>query len=182
MVTSTYNKYNTAVEWFANGGFRASTLGDIFLFYLTNTVPTSTFKTSTDLTLISSGNGYQNSTGGTSSCALTASTLGSTATVPTPVIVLGSTITITASSATSTAGIGPFRYVSLAQSTGSFTGIINSTTTTGYWPANLQTSTGGPAQGANLISWYDYGSALTLTPGETFTVSPDPSSGLFQIA
>jgi hypothetical protein len=181
MVTSTYNKFNTAVEWFANGGIRASTVGDIFLFLLTNSAPTSTYKTSTDLTLISSGNGYQNSTGGTSSCAITASTLGSTATVPTPVIVLGSTITITASSAQSTAGIGPFRYTALAQSTGSFTGIINSTTTTGYVPANLQVA-GGLGNGANLISWYDYGSALTLTPGETFTISPDASSGIFQIS
>ena len=40
MVTSTYNKFNTAVEWFANGGFRASTLGDVFLFLLTNSAPT----------------------------------------------------------------------------------------------------------------------------------------------
>lgn len=42
MVTSTYNKFNTAVEWFANGGFRASTLGDVFLFLLTNSAPTPT--------------------------------------------------------------------------------------------------------------------------------------------
>lgn len=180
MVTSTYNKFNTAVEWFANGGIRASTLGDTFTFLLSNTAPTSTWKTSTDNTSISSGNGYGSSG---STCQLTSSTLGSTATVPTPVIVLGSTCTITASSANSTAGIGPFRYVLLETSSLSASvGIINSTTSTGYWPANLQTSTGGPPAGGNLISWYDYGSALTLTPGETFTISPDASSGLFQIA
>ena len=178
MVTSTYNKFNTAVECFANGLFHASTLGDVFAFMLTNTAPTSTFKTSTDITEIGTGNGY--SAGG-SSCQFTSSTLGSTTTVPTPVIVLGSTITFTASSANSTAGIGPFRYTAFYDK-GNTVGIINSTTSTGYFPANLQTSTGGPPTGGFLVSWYDYGSALTLTPGETFTISPDPSSGIFQIA
>lgn len=177
MVTSTYNKFNTAVEAFANGLLRASTVGDTFAFLLTNSAPTSTFKTSTDLTLISTGNGY-GPTGST--CQLTSSTLGSTATVPTPVIVLGSTCTITASSANSTAGIGPFRYVCFADE--AVSGIINTTLSTGYWPANLQTSTGGPPTGFTLVSWYDYGSNLTLTPGETFTISPDSSSGIFQIA
>jgi hypothetical protein len=177
MVTSTYNKFNTAVECFANGLFHASTLGDVFKFGLTNTAPTSTFKTSTDITDITAQNGY--SAGG-SSCQFTSSTLGSTTTVPTPVIVLGSTITFTASSATSTAGIGPFRYTYFWDT--QTIGIINSTTSTGYFPANLQTSTGGPPTGGFLVSWYDYGSALTLTPGETFTISPDPSSGIFQIA
>jgi hypothetical protein len=101
--------------------------------------------------------------------------------VPTPVIVLGSTITFTASSANSTAGIGPFRYTAFYDK-GNTVGIINSTTSTGYFPANLQTSTGGPPTGGFLVSWYDYGSAITLTPGETFTISPDASSGIFQIA
>lgn len=177
MVTSTYNKFNTAVEAFANGLIRASTVGDTFTFLLTNAAPTSTYKTSTDLTLISTGNGY-GPTGST--CQLTSSTLGSTTTVPTPVIVLGSTMVITASSANSTAGIGPFRYTVFADQ--STAGIINSTSSTGYWPSNLQTSTGGPPSGYTLISWYDYGSAITLTPGETFTISPDGSSGIFQIA
>ena len=177
MVTSTYNKFNTAVECFANGLLRISTLGDVLKFGLTNTAPTSTFKTSTDITDITAQNGYA---AGGSSCAITSSTLGSTATVPTPVIVLGSTITFTASSANSTAGIGPFRYTWLWDS--AIQGIVNSTLSTGYYPANLQTSTGGSPAGGQLISWYDYGSALTLTPGETFTISPDPSSGIFQIA
>ena len=178
MVVSTYNKFNTAVECFANGLLRISTLGDVLKFGLTNTAPTSTFKTSTDITDITAQNGY--SAGG-SSCQITSSTLGSTATVPTPVIVLGSTITFTASSANSTAGIGPFRYTWLWD-TNTTTGIINSTTSTGYFPANLQTSAAASPTGGQLISWYDYGSALTLTPGETFTISPDPSSGIFQIA
>jgi len=178
MVTSTYNKFNTAVECFANGLFHASTLGDVFSFMLTNNAPTSTYKTSTDLTEISAVNGY--SAGGSSS-VLTSSTLGSTTVVPTPVIVLGSTITWTASSANSTAGIGPFRYACFYDKSNTV-GIINSTTSTGVIPSNLATSTGGLPTGGFLISWYDYGSNLTLTPGETFTISPDGSSGIFQIA
>lgn len=172
MVTSTYNKFNTAVEGFANGMFHASTLGDTFSFLLTNTLPTSTWRSSTENTAISTGNGYS-ALGST--CGLTSSTLGSTTTVPTPVIVLGSTVVFTASSANSTAGIGPFRYaVFLDQSTA---GIINTTSSTGVFPGNFSGYVG-----PFLISWYDYGSAITLTPGETFTISPDGSSGIFQIA
>jgi hypothetical protein len=59
--------------------------------------------------------------------------------------------------------------------------IINSTTSTGYWTFGLST-VNHSATAAWLISWYDYGSNITLTPGETFTISPDPSSGIFQIA
>lgn len=187
MVTSTYNKFNTAVEGFASGLFQASTGGNTstggavaphtFTFLLTNSAPTSTYKTSTDLTLITAQNGYA---AGGSTCLITSSTLGSTATVPTPVIVLGSTVVITCSSATSTAGIGPFRYACLADQSAA-SGIFSSTGGA-YLPSNLATSTGGIGTGYPLISWYDYGSNLTLTPGETFTISPDPSSGIFQIA
>jgi hypothetical protein len=172
MVTSTYNKFNTAVEGFANGLFRASTLGDTFSFMLTNSLPTSTYRSSTEITNISTGNGYS-ALGST--CALTSSTLGSTTVVPTPVIVLGSTVTFTASSANSTAGIGPFEYAVLVDQ--NTAGIINSTTSTGVFPGNFSGFTG-----PFLVSWYSYGSAITLTPGETFTISPDSSSGLFQIA
>ncbi len=52
MVTSTYNKFNIAVEAFANGLIRASTVGDTFIFLLTNTLPTADLKTSTQLSLI----------------------------------------------------------------------------------------------------------------------------------
>ena len=33
-----------------------------------------------------------------------------------------------------------------------------------------------------LISWYDYGSSITLLTGETFTVSFDGSAGVFTVA
>lgn len=32
-----------------------------------------------------------------------------------------------------------------------------------------------------LVGWYDYGSAITLNDGETFTVHPDPSAGLLTV-
>lgn len=56
---------------------------------------------------------------------------------------------------TSTGGTtGPFRYVVVYNSTAS----------------------GGP-----LIAWYDYGSALTLADGDTFTIDFDNTNGLLQI-
>lgn len=172
MVTSTYNKFNSGVEGFANGLFHASTLGDTFSFMLTNTLPSATMISSTQITNISTGNGY---TFYGSTCGLTSSTLGSTTIVPCPVIVLGSTVVFTASSANSTSGIGPFQYAVLVDQNTS--GIINSTTSTGYFPGNFSGYTG-----PFIISWYNYGSAITLTPGESFTISPDGSSGIFQIA
>lgn len=50
--------------------------------------------------------------------------------------------------------IGPFEYVVL----------FNKTTASG-----------------NLIGWYDYGTALTITNGNTFTVQFDPTNGVFTI-
>lgn len=34
----------------------------------------------------------------------------------------------------------------------------------------------------NLIAWWDYGSAVTLSTGETFTVDFDASNGIFTLA
>lgn len=34
----------------------------------------------------------------------------------------------------------------------------------------------------NLIAWWDYGSAVTLSTGETFTVDFDPTNGIFTLA
>jgi len=37
-----------------------------------------------------------------------------------------------------------------------------------------------PANG-NLISWWDYGSAVTLQAGDTFAIQPDQTNGILQI-
>lgn len=34
----------------------------------------------------------------------------------------------------------------------------------------------------NLICWYDYGSSITLSTGESFTIDFDGTNGLFQVA
>jgi hypothetical protein len=52
--------------------------------------------------------------------------------------------------------MGPFRYVVVYDST--------------------------PASNKTLICWFDYGSAVTLAPGEVFTVQFDATNGLFQLA
>jgi hypothetical protein len=57
---------------------------------------------------------------------------------------------------TATSGsIGPFRYAVLYNST----------------PANQ-----------NLVGWYDYGTALTITAGNSFQVQFDPVNGVLQLA
>lgn len=38
------------------------------------------------------------------------------------------------------------------------------------------------AAGDELIGWYDYGSAVTLANGETFTIDFDGANGLLQLA
>jgi hypothetical protein len=52
--------------------------------------------------------------------------------------------------------IGPFRYA--------------------VWYNDTQTSPAKP-----LIGWADYGSAVTLATGETFTWTPDATNGLFTV-
>lgn len=38
------------------------------------------------------------------------------------------------------------------------------------------------AANGNLIAWWDYGTAITLTNGNTFTVSLDQTNGVFTLA
>lgn len=56
---------------------------------------------------------------------------------------------------TSTSSIGPFRYAV----------VYNSTAASG-----------------NLISWWDFGSSVTITTGNTFTVDMDNTNGILQLA
>lgn len=58
---------------------------------------------------------------------------------------------------TATGAVGPFQYVVLYNDT--------------------PTSPADP-----LIAWWDYGSAVTLANGETFTVDFDATNGIFQVA
>lgn len=58
---------------------------------------------------------------------------------------------------TATGSVGPFQYVVLYNDT--------------------PTSPADP-----LIAWWDYGSAVTLANGETFTVDFDATNGIFQVA
>ena len=70
----------------------------------------------------------------------------------------GGTYTLKLNSATFTASggaIGPFRYCVLYNST--------------------------PVAG-NLIGWYDYGTALTITAGNSFQVQFDPTNGVLQLS
>ena len=55
---------------------------------------------------------------------------------------------------TATGAIGPFRYAALYNNT---------------------------AAGKNLIGWWDYGSAVTLASGDTFTVAFDATNGVIQL-
>lgn len=57
---------------------------------------------------------------------------------------------------TATGSMGPFRYV--------------------IWYNDTQTSPSKP-----LIGWADYGSSITLSATETFTITPDATNGLFTI-
>lgn len=67
--------------------------------------------------------------------------------------VVGTDVTFTASGGS----IGPFRYAVLYNDT--------------------QTSPAKP-----LVAWWDYGSAVTLSSGDTFTVDFDGTNGIFQLA
>lgn len=66
--------------------------------------------------------------------------------------VLATNVTWTGSSG----GMGPFRYVI----------VYNTTPTTPLKP---------------LVCWFDYGSSISLTAGDTFTVSFDGTNGLFTV-
>lgn len=55
---------------------------------------------------------------------------------------------------TASGTVGPFRYVTIYNST---------------------------AGSGNLVAWYDYGSSITLNNGDTFTLDFDGTNGFFQL-
>jgi hypothetical protein len=85
-----------------------------------------------------------------------------------------------------TAGGGGATLVSSAQSGGTYVLKLNNVTFTAasgsigaFRYCVLYNST--PVSG-NLIGWYDYGTSLTITAGNSFQVQFDPANGVLQVA
>jgi type IV pilus biogenesis protein CpaD/CtpE len=85
-----------------------------------------------------------------------------------------------------TAGGTQATLVSSAQSSGTYALKLNNVTFTAsagsigpFRYCVLYNST--PAAG-NLIGWYDYGTALTVTAGNSFQVQFDPTNGVLQLS
>lgn len=85
-----------------------------------------------------------------------------------------------------TAGGGTATFVSGNDTSGTYKLILSSVSWTAsggsigpFEYAILYNST---AASGNLIGWWDYGAATTLTNGNTFTVSLDQTNGVLQLA
>jgi hypothetical protein len=138
---ATFQKFNAFVENIAE---KKIDLGaDTLKVMLTNTAPVAANSQKSDLTEISSGNGY--TAGGTS-----ASISSSAQTTGTYKLTLADVV-FTASGGS----VGPFRYATLYSDT---------------------------STGDLLIGFWDYGSSVTLSDTETFTVDFDASSGVLTLA
>lgn len=134
---ASYVKFQPFVENLAEKVFNLQS--DTLTIALTNTLPTNTFATLSQITEISYAN--------CSSRALTVSS--SSQSSGTYKLVIAD-ITLTASGA-----VGPFQYVVIYDDT---------------------------AASDQLIAYYDYGSAVTMASGDTFTVDFDGTNGFLQIA
>ena len=83
-----------------------------------------------------------------------------------------------------TAGGGTATLVSSAQSSGLYTLKLNNVTTTAsgaVGPFRYAVLYNSTAASGNLIGWWDYGSAVTLANGDTFTVSFDGTNGVLTL-
>lgn len=116
---------------------------DTLKLALTNSAPSQSNTQLSDITQISTGNGY--SAGGSQT------TQSSSAQSSGTYKLVSGDVTFTASGGQ----IGPFRYVVLYNDT---------------------------ATNDELIGYYDYGSALTLNDGDSFTVAFDGTNGVLTIA
>ncbi|HVM96143.1 MAG TPA: hypothetical protein VMT89_07125 [Candidatus Acidoferrales bacterium] len=146
-----YNKVNITAQDVFKGVHNISTATALKI-KLSNTLPTATMNTSTEITEISTGNGGY--TAGGSALAITSS------------IQTSGTYILKANALVFTAGssnIGPFQYAVLYNSTAVTSSTINGSS-------------------APLLGWYDYGSAVTLAATETFTITWDATSGVLQLA
>lgn len=151
-----YNKFNATCQDFARAIYNLSTT-TVIKTLLTNTVPTSSWRSSTDITgELATGNGY--STGG-SSVAI-ASAFNGAGNSSIYILLQNAALVFTAGPGS----VGPFRYALIAAST-----------------TVASSTVGGAATGYGILGWYDYGSAITLNNTETFTLTWDVSSGILQI-
>lgn len=146
-----YNKFNITVQDFARAIHNFSTT-NVLKVMLSNTLPTSSMTTSTDITEISTGSGGYTARGSSVAIASAIQTSG------TYKLLQNAALVFTAVGGT----IGPFQYAVLINSTAITSSTISGST-------------------APLIGWYDYGSAITLNATETFTLTWDVSSGILQI-
>jgi hypothetical protein len=140
---ATFNKFNQFVEDLAKKVHNLNS--DTLKVMLTNTAPVATNAILSDITEITTGNGY--SAGGSTAAFTTgAQTSG------TYKLVLAD-VTFTASGGS----IGPFRYAVL----------YNSTPASPLKP---------------LIGYWDYGTSITTTSGNSFLVDLDQANGVLTLA
>lgn len=85
-----------------------------------------------------------------------------------------------------TAGGGQATQVSSVQSGGTYTLKLNNVTFTAssgsIGPFRYCVLYNATAAAGNLIGWYDYSTALTVTAGNGFQVQFDPANGVLQLA
>lgn len=135
-----YNKFYSFVQKLTDGSINMAS--DTIKVMLTNTAPVATNTVYANLVDLSTGGGY--TAGGTAAANTESAATGT----------VKETLAVTTFTATS-AGIGPFRYVAVYDST---------------------------ASGSPLIAWFDYGSEVTLANTETFTVNFDQTNGFFTLS
>jgi hypothetical protein len=137
-----FQKFNSFVEAVAESKHDLG--ADTLKVMLSNTAPSATDNIKTDISEITSGNGY--TTGGN-----TAAVVSSAQTSGIYKLVLADPTTWTASGG----AMGTFRYAVLYNTS---------------------------ATNNELIGFWDYGSAVTLADGDSFTVDFDPAAGVLTIA
>jgi len=147
-----YNKFNITAQDVFKGVHNIST-ATVLKIKLSNTLPTATMNTSTEITEISTGNGGYTAGGSAVAIASSIQTSG------TYILKANAALVFTATSS----NIGPFQYAVLYNSTAVTSSTINGSS-------------------APLLGWYDYGSAVTLAATETFTITWDATSGILQLA
>lgn len=85
-----------------------------------------------------------------------------------------------------TAGGTQATLVSSAQSSGTYTLKLNNVTFTAsvgaIGPFRYCVLYNSTPAGGNLVGYYDYGTALTVTAGNSFQVQFDPTNGVLQLA